>query len=108
MKSPGSISSALRPAAAGLVFLLAIAGAAWGLRATTASAYSLEADLPRVGSYAKLIKLLDQVQGQNDYFIQRNIMNMSKSSLETAAPAAADSAQDAGTGGDFSSTNLQV
>lgn len=108
MKSRGSISRALRPAVAGLVFLLAIAGAAWGLRAATASSYSLEADLPRVGSYAKLLKLLDQAQGQNDYLILRNSMNMSKSSPETAAPAAADGVQAAGEGGDFSSTNLQV
>jgi len=108
MKSPRNVSHALRPAVAGLLFLLAIAGTAWGLKPATASSYSLEADLPRVGSYAKLLQLLDQAQGQNDYFIQRNIMNMSKSSLEAAAPAAADATQAAGAGGDFSSTNLQV
>jgi len=108
MKSPRSTSRVLRPAVAGLLFLLAIAAAAWGLRVATASSYSLEADLPRVGSYAKLLKLLEQAQGQNDYFIQRNIINMSKSGLEAAAPVSADAAQTAGAGGDFSSTNLQV
>jgi inhibitor of cysteine peptidase len=90
-----------------LVVLLAVGGLPSSL-ATSNPDPSPGGELPLIGSYDHLLQLLESAQGQGDYYLERNILNMSKTSLETAGSTANDTAAPSSAVPDFSGTNLQV
>ncbi|MEQ8200094.1 MAG: beta-propeller domain-containing protein [Syntrophomonadaceae bacterium] len=101
------------PAAKGRVFLagilvallLAVLSITWRIGPNRSQA-SARAELPVVGSYENLIKLLEKTQGQYLYGYGRMAAdNVAKVANEAAAPQAAGAPADVP---DFSGTNLQV
>jgi len=91
-----------------LVVLLAAGGVSYGLATANPDPASLEQELPLIGSYDHLLQLLEQAQGQGNYYFDPNRINMSKTTLEAAGAQANDGVAVPGAVPDYSGTNLQV
>lgn len=89
-----------------VAFFLAAVGLVGGRAGISPSQASAQADLPVVGSYENLVKLLEKAQGYNTLYGRLTTDNMAvKESSQAVAPQAAG---EPANGMDFSATNLQV
>ncbi len=86
-----------------LAVLLTAAGMAYGL--TPPSTLAEGTELPRVGTYDNLLKLLEKSQSQTDVLYNRAAI---KSEASAAVPQAANAGAAADTDQAYSTTNIQV
>jgi len=104
MKSPaGKLCFSLPGLFLVLAVLLTAGGIAYGL--ATPNSLAQETELPRIGTYDNLLKLLEKSQSQGNVNYDRNTLKSAESAVGTqatgaVAPTDADSA--------FSTTNVQV
>ncbi|PKM76231.1 MAG: hypothetical protein CVU90_13370 [Firmicutes bacterium HGW-Firmicutes-15] len=109
MKSPWGKFKALLPVVSLLVFLLTAGGVTLSLATPNTPLPQPRPDLPLIGTYDNLLKLLEKSAGQAQMYPLRGTMKMSSSALEAgsqqeASKSAAVPSADMG----YSNTNVQV
>jgi inhibitor of cysteine peptidase len=109
MRSPRGKVQALLPVVLLLVFLMTAGGVTLGITTPTVPLPQPRPDLPLIGTYDNLLKLLEKSAGQAQMHPLRGTMNMSNSALGVGTPQEASKAEAAPSADmGYSNTNVQV